>query len=56
MSNKKMDELYTINFLGNVIGGKIIEYANNLETWEETPFKWMIYYETRCDNPTSQPT
>ena len=28
MSNKKMDELYTINFLGNVVGGSIIKYAN----------------------------
>jgi bleomycin hydrolase len=28
MSNKKMDELYTINFLGNVAGGSIIKYAN----------------------------
>ena len=28
MSNKKMNELYTINFLGNVIGGNIIKYAN----------------------------
>ena len=28
MSNKKMNELYTIDFLGNVIGGNIIKYAN----------------------------
>jgi bleomycin hydrolase len=28
MSNKKMNELYTINFLGNVVGGNIIKYAN----------------------------
>ena len=28
MSNKKINELYTVNFLGNVIGGEIIKYAN----------------------------
>ena len=28
MSNKKMNELYTVDFLGNVIGGNIIKYAN----------------------------
>ena len=28
MTNKKMNELYTVEFLGNVIGGKIIKYAN----------------------------
>ena len=28
MSNKKMNELYTIDFLGNVVGGNIIKYAN----------------------------
>ena len=28
MSNKKMNELYTVNYLGNVIGGDIIKYAN----------------------------
>ena len=28
MSNKKMNELYTVGFLGNVIGGNIIKYAN----------------------------
>ncbi len=28
MSNKKINELYTVNFLGNVIGGNIIKYAN----------------------------
>ena len=28
MSNKKMNELYTVNFLGNVVGGEIITYAN----------------------------
>ena len=28
MSNKKMNKLYTVDFLGNVIGGNIIKYAN----------------------------
>ena len=28
MSNKKMYELYTVNYLGNVVGGEIIKYAN----------------------------
>jgi bleomycin hydrolase len=28
MSNKKMNELYTVGFLGNVVGGRIIKYAN----------------------------
>jgi len=28
MSNKKMNELYTVRYLGNVIDGKIIKYAN----------------------------
>ena len=28
MSNKKMNELYTVDFLGNVVGGEIIKYAN----------------------------
>jgi aminopeptidase C len=28
MSNKKMNELYTVSFLGNVVGGGIIKYAN----------------------------
>ena len=28
MSNKKMNELYTVNFLGNVVDGQIIKYAN----------------------------
>ena len=28
MSNKKMNELYTKDFLGNVVGGNIIKYAN----------------------------
>ena len=28
MSNKKMNVLYTIDFLGNVVGGNIIKYAN----------------------------
>jgi len=28
MSNKKMNELYTVDFLGNVVGGGIIKYAN----------------------------
>ena len=28
MSNKKINELYTVNFLGNVVGGNIIKYAN----------------------------
>ena len=28
MSNKKINELYTVSFLGNVIGGQIIKYAN----------------------------
>ena len=28
MSNKKMNELYTVDFLGNIIGGQIIKYAN----------------------------
>ena len=28
MSNKNMNELYTVNFLGNVTDGEIIKYAN----------------------------
>ena len=28
MSNKKMNVLYTVDFLGNVVGGNIIKYAN----------------------------
>ena len=28
MKNKKMNELYTVEFLGNVIEGKVIRYAN----------------------------
>ena len=28
MSNKKMNELYTVSFLGNVVEGQIIKYAN----------------------------
>jgi len=28
MSNKKMNELYTVKYLGNVVGGDIINYAN----------------------------
>ena len=28
MKNKKMNELYTVDFLGNVVNGKIIKYAN----------------------------
>ena len=28
MSNKKMNELYTVKYLGNVVGGDIIKYAN----------------------------
>ena len=28
MSNKKMNELYTVSYLGNVVGGQIINYAN----------------------------
>ena len=28
MSNKKMNELYTVRYLGNVIDGEIIKYAN----------------------------
>ncbi len=28
MSNKKYNELYTVNYLGNVIDGEIIKYAN----------------------------
>ena len=28
MSNKKMNELYTVSFLGNVVGGQIIKYEN----------------------------
>jgi len=28
MSNKKMNEHYTVSFLGNVVGGQIISYAN----------------------------
>ena len=28
MSNKKMNELYTVDFLGNVVEGEIIKYAN----------------------------
>ena len=28
MSNKKMNELYTVSYLGNVIDGEIIKYAN----------------------------
>ena len=28
MSNKQMNELYTVSFLGNVVGGQIIKYAN----------------------------
>ena len=28
MSNKKMNELYTVNFLGNVVDGQIIKYGN----------------------------
>ena len=28
MSNKKMNEHYTVSYLGNVIGGQIISYAN----------------------------
>jgi bleomycin hydrolase len=28
MSNKKMNKLYTVGFLGNVVGGGIIKYAN----------------------------
>ncbi len=28
MSNKKMNELYTVDYLGNVMGGQIIKYAN----------------------------
>ena len=28
MSNKKMNELYTVSYLGNVVGGQIINYVN----------------------------
>ena len=28
MSNKKLNEHYTVSYLGNVVGGKIISYAN----------------------------
>ena len=28
MFNKKINELYTVEFLGNVVGGDIIKYAN----------------------------
>ncbi len=28
MSNKTMNELYTVSYLGNVVGGEIIKYAN----------------------------
>ena len=28
MSDKKMNELYTINYLGNVVEGQIIKYLN----------------------------
>ena len=28
MSNKRMNQLYTVKFLGNVVGGGIIKYAN----------------------------
>ena len=28
MSNKEMNELYTVSYLGNVVGGQIINYAN----------------------------
>ena len=28
MSNKEMNSLYTVSYLGNVVGGNIIKYAN----------------------------
>jgi len=40
MSNKKIDKLYTINFLGNVIGGNIIKYANvNIDVLKKASIK-----------------
>ena len=31
---------------------QIVNYANDLEKWEETPFKWMIYFEKNEKNKT----
>ena len=40
MSNKKMNELYTVDFLGNVVGGQIIKYANvNIEDMKRAAIK-----------------
>ncbi len=40
MSNKKMNELYTVSYLGNVIGGEIIKYANvNIEDIKRAAIK-----------------
>ena len=40
MSNKKMNEHYTVSYLGNVIGGQIISYANvEIEVMKRTAAK-----------------
>ena len=40
MSNKKFNELYTIDFLGNVVDGSIIKYANvNIEELKKATIK-----------------
>ena len=33
------------NFFTDKEANQIVKYANELEQWEETPFKWMIYFE-----------
>ncbi len=40
MSNKNMNELYTVNFLGNVVDGEIIKYANvDIEVMKKAAIK-----------------
>ena len=40
MSNKNMNELYNVNFLGNVVDGEIIKYANvDIEVMKKAAIK-----------------
>ena len=35
------------DFFNDEEANNIIQYANDLEQWDETPFKWMIYFEKK---------
>jgi len=42
------------NFFSEEEAEQITEIANELENWNEEPFKWMIYFENKLNNDNSK--